>query len=465
MSSRRIVYDMTTLFYWTGPPSGIVRVDTAFAHWAATSLPDVHFAVFDPGIRQFRKVADRWVEPLIAGRAFADTWGLRAGPVARSGYPRVPWPITKWLTQPRRQLFAALERIRLDGRPAPLRVAAERLQARMMSEKYQAALVGSDGTRRAYVPFEEALEGPISPGARDTLISVGSSWTYLDPGTFKALKEETGCTLVAFCHDLIPLTHPEYCVAGEVEQFRAYFRQMIPHIDRVIVSTRTNDAELRAYCAGENIRLGETRVTPFGAEIPSARRRGPVEGLVPGRYALFVSTIEPRKGHRLLCRVWAQLRAAGVLDKEGFKLAIVGRPGWSADAILSELRAEAEHGTIRLFAGADDALLAALYDGAAFCVYPSMYEGYGLPIVEAFARGKAVITSNRGSIPEIAAAFAPCLDPTDEAAWLDHLRRWIIDPASRRSYENKIRAEFRPASWQEAARLFFRAALEAGAGS
>jgi glycosyltransferase involved in cell wall biosynthesis len=465
MSSRRVIYDMTTLFHWSGPPSGIVRVDNAFAHWARDRLPDTHFAVFDQGIGRFRKVADRWVEPLIADRTFIDTWGLTwglgTGPVR---YPRVPRSIAKWLTQPRRQAFAILERIRLDG-PVALRAAAERLQARMMSEKYRAALVASDGTRRAYVPFDKAYEGVISFSARDTLISVGSSWTYLDPRTFTTLKEETSCTLVVFCHDLIPLTHPEYCVAAEVAQFRAYFRQMIPHVDRVIVSTRTNEAELRAYCASHDIRLGETRVTPFGAEIPSARRPAPVEGLVPGRYALFVSTIEPRKGHGLLCRVWARLRAQGVVGSNGFKLAIVGRPGWNADAILRELRAEAEHGTIRLFAGADDALLAALYDGAAFCVYPSMYEGYGLPIVEAFARGKAVIASNGGAIPEIAAAFAPCLDPTDEEAWLTHLRRWIIDPASRRGYEDKIRAEFRPVSWEEAGRLFFRAALERDDGS
>ncbi len=464
-SSRRIVYDMTTLVGWTGPPSGIVRVDTAFAHWAATSLPDVQFAVFDPGIRQFRKVADHLVEPLIDGRAFADTWGLRAGPVARRGYPRLPRPIAKWLTQPRRQLFAALERIRLDGGSAALRAAAERLQARMMSGKYRAALIAADGTRRAYVPFDKALEGPISLSAGDTLITVGANWIYLEPGTYKTLKEATNCILVVFCHDLIPLTHPEYCVAREVDQFRAYFTQMIPYVDRVIVSTRTNEAELRAYCTRENIRLGETRVTPFGAEIPSGCRHAPVEGLIGGRYALFVSTIEPRKGHRLLSLVWARLRAEGVVGKDGFKLAIVGRPGWNADAILSDLHAEMAHGTIRLFAGADDGLLAALYDGAAFCVYPSLYEGYGLPIVEAFARGKAVIASNRGSIPEIAAAFAPCLDPTDEEAWLDEVRRWIIDPASRHGYEDKIRTAFRPVSWEEAGRLFFRAALGADGGS
>jgi glycosyltransferase involved in cell wall biosynthesis len=466
MSSPRIVYDMTTLFHWTGAPSGIVRVDHAFAHFASAALLDVHFAVFDPELGRFRKVANRWVEPLIADRAFVDTWGRAAGPDPPRRYPRLPPRMAKWLTQPRRQVFAALERVRRDGRPAALRAAAARLQAGMMSEKYRAPLIASDGTRRAYVPFDAAFEGLIVFSARDTLISVGSGWTYLDPGTFRTLKEETGCTLVVFCHDLIPLSHPEYCLAGEVEQFRAYFREMIPYVDRVIVSTRTNEAELRAHCTAHDIRLGATRVTPFGAEIPSPQSPRPhsVEGLVPGRYALFVSTIEPRKGHRLLCRVWARLRDEGVVGGDGFKLAVVGRPGWNAEAIIAELQAEAAHGTIRLFAGAADALLAALYDGAAFCVYPSMQEGYGLPIVEAFARGKAVIASDRGSIPEIAAAFAPCLDPTDEDAWLSELRRWILDPAARRGYEDKIRAEFRPVSWEEAARLFFRAALEADGG-
>jgi hypothetical protein len=170
MSSRRIVYDMTTLLHWTGPPSGIVRVDHAFAQWARERLPDADFAVFDPAIRRYRKVADRWVEPLISDRAFADTWGRGAGVAAQQRYRHLPSSIAKWLAQPRRQLFAALERIRLDGRPAALRTAAERLQAGLMSDKYREALLASDGSRRTYLPFETAFEGLISFSARDTLI-------------------------------------------------------------------------------------------------------------------------------------------------------------------------------------------------------------------------------------------------------------------------------------------------------
>ena len=114
---------------------------------------------------------------------------------------------------------------------------------------------------------------------------------------------------------------------------------MIPYVDRVIVSTRTNAAELRAYCASaEHSPRRDPRHAVRHRHTDGARDRpAPVEGLVPGRYALFVSTIEPRKGHRLLSRVWARLRAEGVVGKDGFKLAVVGRPGWDADAILARV--------------------------------------------------------------------------------------------------------------------------------
>jgi len=71
-------------------------------------------------------------------------------------------------------------------------------------------------------------------------------------------------------------------------------------------------------------------------------------------------------------------------------------------------------GQIVIIEDADDQILSALYEGAAFCVYPSQYEGYGLPICEAFARGKAAIASTGGALPEVVGGLSPCLDPNDE---------------------------------------------------
>ena len=112
---------------------------------------------------------------------------------------------------------------------------------------------------------------------------------------------------------------------------------------------------------------------------------------------------------------------------------------------------------MRLFVHSNvaDEVLAALYAHAAFCVYPSEYEGYGLPVAEAFRSGKAVVASDRGSIPEVVGDFSPCLPADDRQAWFDTLSHWIRDPAARQPYEAAIRDRFRPTSWDGAARVFF----------
>ncbi len=69
--------------------------------------------------------------------------------------------------------------------------------------------------------------------------------------------------------------------------------------------------------------------------------------------------------------------------------------------------------------------------GATFCVYPSLYEGYGLPIVESFRHRKAVLSSSGGALPETVGDLSPCLDPQDEQAWYETLKCWTIDPATR----------------------------------
>jgi glycosyltransferase involved in cell wall biosynthesis len=116
-------------------------------------------------------------------------------------------------------------------------------------------------------------------------------------------------------------------------------------------------------------------------------------------------------------------------------------------------------------AGVSDAVLDLLYRHAAFCLYPSLYEGYGLPVVEAFARGKAVIASNAGALPEMVQDFSPCLDPRDEDAWRETLKTWVGDPTARAPFEKAIRERFRHPSWEEAAAGVFSAVDRLGRGA
>jgi glycosyltransferase involved in cell wall biosynthesis len=181
--------------------------------------------------------------------------------------------------------------------------------------------------------------------------------------------------------------------------------------------------------------------------------------LYAGRYALFVSTIEPRKGHGMLYRVWRRLLADGVPQAHNFKLVFIGRIGWMVDELLDQINVDqAVTDSLLIMPNVEDGVLSTVYEGAAFCLYPSVYEGFGLPVVEALSRGKAIIASTGGALPEVVGEFSPCLDPADEDAWYGTLKQWITDPDARIPYENAIRARFHCISWREAAEQLFRAA-------
>ncbi len=127
---------------------------------------------------------------------------------------------------------------------------------------------------------------------------------------------------------------------------------------------------------------------------------------------MFVSTIEPRKNHAMLLNAWRELLDRGIPQAHDFKLVFVGREGWMVDEVMAALAdRRVHHDTVLHLKGCDDDVLSALYANAAFCVYPSHYEGFGLPLVEGFARGRATIASSGGSLAEVAGGIANVLDP------------------------------------------------------
>src|SRR5206468_3666342 len=137
--------------------------------------------------------------------------------------------------------------------------------------------------------------------------------------------------------------------------------------------------------------------------------------------------------------------------RANFRLVFVGRLGWKMEALHQALRQDARlAGSLVLLEDVSDAGLDALYRGAAFCVFPSLYEGYGLPAVEAFAHGKALLASDGGALPEVVGELSPILPARDEAAWEAALAGWIADPGARAPYEAAIRERFTHPTWAQA---------------
>jgi alpha-1,3-rhamnosyl/mannosyltransferase len=147
-------------------------------------------------------------------------------------------------------------------------------------------------------------------------------------------------------------------------------------------------------------------------------------GLDAGDYLLSVGTLEPRKNLVRMLRAYAALPA---VLRARFPLVVVGAAGWHESAIIAEMAPLERRGEVRVLDYVDDEALAALYAGARGVVYASIYEGFGLPILEAMACGTPVVTSNTGCMKELAEGAALLVDPMDTDAVGAGLRRLLED--------------------------------------
>ena len=231
--------------------------------------------------------------------------------------------------------------------------------------------------------------------------------------------------LVATVHDLAFRHFPEaYPPAGRRYHERSA-RIVADEAARVLVPS---EATARDLAELYGVDRGRVTITPLGVEVPAEPDRAGAERLlrdlgVRGRFLLAVGTLEPRKNLPRL------LDAFGEVTDElpGHWLVVVGPVGWGP-----RLRPTWDSVRVKLAGPVGDAVLHALYQAADGLAYPSLYEGFGLPVLEAMANGIPVLTSDRSSLPEVAGDAALLVDPLDRAAIAAGLVRLAGDEALRR---------------------------------
>lgn len=164
-------------------------------------------------------------------------------------------------------------------------------------------------------------------------------------------------------------------------------------------------------------------------------------------YIISVGTVQPRKNYGRLIQALAQLRAAGY----EIDLVIAGGRGWLEDPIYETIKTTKMEAHVHFIGFADEADLPALYSGAFCCAFPSLYEGFGLPVLEAMACGVPVVTSNVSSLPEVAGDAAITVDPYDLDAIVAALKSLLDDYSLCEGYVQKGFERAKQFTWDKSA--------------
>ncbi|ARQ02280.1 glycosyltransferase family 4 protein [Pseudorhodoplanes sinuspersici] len=247
-------------------------------------------------------------------------------------------------------------------------------------------------------------------------------------------------------HDLIPITHPEYCRPGEAERHRARIDTMMRHATRVVTVSDATRRALDAHLSNAGRTVPPCDVVPLGLTrvFTDHRAIAPVQNSVP--YFVIVGTIEPRKNLLHLLTVWHRWTQEGKNPRA--RLIVVGRRGWENENILELLdRSKGLAPSVIEVASLGDAGMAALLKGAAALLAPSFVEGYGLPIAESLALGTPVIASDTDAHREAGGVFADYLNPLDGRGFMQALDDYLQPGSVRRQERLKMMRDYKPESW------------------
>ncbi len=256
---------------------------------------------------------------------------------------------------------------------------------------------------------------------------------------------------VTTLHDLSPLLHPHWHPPSRVAFFEKNFFTSLGRAQHFLTGSEFTRQEVIRHLG-----LAPQRVTrvyhgirpnlaPLSPAVTAAtlRRLG-----LPAQYLLHVGTIEPRKNLLLLLRAYCSLPES---LRQRWPLLLIGGWGWGCADVAQYLHAEARHRGVLHVGYLPDEHLAAVYNGARALVYPTWYEGFGLPAMEMLACGGAVLASTAGALAETVGGQAHLLDPADQDAWRNALARVVQDQDWWQELRRGAIETARPYTWDRCA--------------
>lgn len=294
--------------------------------------------------------------------------------------------------------------------------------------------------------YHERPEAIFTRG--DTVVLLGAGWNT--PALLiklVELKNEQGFRISQHINDILPIYQPQLFADGLPEVFEEYMTVAVKNADIITVISKATQRDVKAYCRQQGVTKPKVRVVRLGdnPEVSDEAKRP--RGIDGGEeFILAVGTFEVRKNYQLLYQV---VKLAQIENKKIPQIVVAGRPGWlSAD--LRHMIQHDPHASTQIvwLSNVSDTELKWLYKNCTFTVFPSIAEGWGLPIAESLQNGKFCLTSGLSSMLEIGEGLVDYFLPYDARECLAKIEYYLADERYMQM-NAKIESEYRVFTWDD----------------
>jgi glycosyltransferase involved in cell wall biosynthesis len=252
--------------------------------------------------------------------------------------------------------------------------------------------------------------------------------------------------MILTIHDIVHVLFPHTMSLPNLVLERLLMRLSIRRGDYIIADSISTASGVREHY---KIMPDKISVVYPGTPIVTEQNDSPVfeDEKLPEKYFLFVGTLEPRKNLKAIFHAFALLDA----EKEDISLVIIGNIGWKNKDVMSLLKTHRYRSRIHFAGYVNNARLSFIYKNALCLLFPSLYEGFGFPILEAMNYGVPVITSNVSSMPEVAGDAALLVDPNDVQGLADAMNKVLANDDLRNTLKSKGHERAKKFSWKHSA--------------
>ncbi len=283
----------------------------------------------------------------------------------------------------------------------------------------------------------------------NTFFEIDSVWN----NNFSRLKlyrklKKRDFKIYNFIYDLIPILFPQFLHEKTKKNFPSYINAILEYSDKVFFDSKSarNDFLKLKSTNFKNQRDINTQVVYLGSDFKKEIKyiNNSYKDILSKRFILFVGTIEPRKQQKLLLEVFEILHK----NYKDLNLVFIGKIGWNVESLSHTLNKHPlRNKSIFHFENIDDETLISFYKNAFLVTYLSLYEGYGLPIVESLKYSNITIASYNSSIPEVGLDFVDYIKENSKTELINKIKHYIIDEKKYQERKNYILKNYQIPNW------------------